>query len=387
METLAACIVLVFTGIQLAVVLVNLFAGETLLPTPGRRQPSVSVLIPARNEARTIGSLLTDLSRSAVRPLEIIVCDDRSDDGTARVVKETGRALGLPVRLIRSLPLPEGWTGKNFACYQLARQASGAYFLFLDADVRIGPEAIGRALATARRNGLGLLSVFPCQRLKTRGEKSVVPLMSYILLTLLPLRAVRKAASQPALAAANGQFMLFRSGTYRRLQPHRSVRNRAVEDIRIARYYKSNGIPTGCYTGNSGVSCRMYRNFREAVNGFARSLPAFFGGSRLLAGLFWLVTTLGIIPVWNAFSWPVTAGYIAAYLLIRLIANRMACRPFTEGLVYIPLQQAAFAWILLRSLAPPDWKGRKITGGAAARPARPTGRCRPEQAAAQEPAV
>ncbi|MCC8172359.1 MAG: glycosyltransferase family 2 protein [Parabacteroides sp.] len=387
METLVACIVLVFTGIQLTVALVNLLAGETLLPAPGRKPPSVFVLIPARNEARTIGSLLADLSRSAVRPLEIIVCDDRSDDGTARVVKETGRMLGLPVRLIRSLPLPDGWTGKNFACFQLARQASGVYFLFLDADVRIGREAIARALVTARRNRLGLLSVFPCQRLKTWGEKSVVPLMGYILLTLLPLRAVRKAAGQPALAAANGQFMLFRSDTYRRLQPHRNVRNTPVEDIRIARYYKSRGILTGCYTGNSGVSCRMYRNFREAVNGFARSLPAFFGGSRLLAGLFWLITTFGFITVWNTFDWPITAGYIAAYLLARLIANRIACRPLTEGLVYIPLQQIAFAWILLRSLAPPVWKGRKVTGGAPGRTTRQTGRCGPEQIAAQEPAV
>lgn len=387
METLAAYIVLVFTGIQLAVVLVNLFAGETLPAVPERKQPAVSVLIPARNEARTIGNLLADLSRSAVCPLEIIVCDDSSHDDTARVVKETGRALALPVRLIRSLPLPEGWTGKNFACYQLARQASGIYFLFLDADVRIGREAIGRALATVRRNRLGLLSVFPCQQLKTRGEKSVVPLMSYILLTLLPLRAVRKAASQPALAAANGQFMLFRSDTYRRLQPHRNVRNCTVEDIRIARYYKSNGIPTGCYTGNSGVSCRMYRNFREAVNGFARSLPAFFGGSRLLAGLFWLVTTLGIIPVWHTFPWAVTTGYTAAYLLVRLIANRIACRPFTEGVLYIPLQQAALGWVLLRSLAPPAWKGRKVAGCAPARTTRPAARRRSEPIAAQEPAV
>lgn len=387
METLAAYIVLVFTGIQLAVVLVNLFAGETLLPPPGRKQPSVSVLIPARNEARTIGRLLADLNRSAVRPLEIIVCDDHSDDETARVAKEAGRTLALPLRLIRSLPLPEGWTGKNFACFQLARQASGVYFLFLDADVRIGPEAIGRALTTARRNRLGLLSLFPCQRLKTWGEKSVVPLMGYILLTLLPLRAVRKATGQPALAAANGQFMLFRSGTYRRLQPHRKVRNCTVEDIRIARYYKSNGIPTGCYTGNSGVSCRMYRNFREAVNGFARSLPAFFGGSRLLAALFWLVTTLGIIPVWSTFPWPVTSAYIMAYLLVRLMANRIGCRPFAEGLVYIPLQQAAFAWILLRSLAPPVWKGRKVAGNAPVRPARQANRSRPEQITAQERAV
>lgn len=359
METTIAWAVLIFTGIQLGIILINFFMGEQLLQASGKPLPPVSVLIPARNEAGNITNLLADLSRSALCPHEIIVCDDHSEDNTAQLVEQAGRTL-LPVRLIRSLPLPEGWTGKNFACSQLAAQASGSYFLFMDADVRIDREAIGRAVTTAEHDRLGLLTVFPCQQLKTAGEKSVVPLMSYILFTLLPLRCVRKATDQPALAAANGQFMLFRADTYRQLHPHRAMSNRPVEDIAIARYYKSRHIPAGCFAGASGISCRMYRNFREAVRGFARSLPAFFGGSRLLAIAFWLLTTFGIIAIWQVFPWEVTALYVVVYILVRLLASRIGCRPFLEGLVYIPLQQVAFAWILLRSWAVPVWKGRKL---------------------------
>lgn len=362
--TVLAVFVLAFTGIQLGVALFNLLAGERLLRAAAGDTPAVSVLIPARNEAGRIGLLLSDLLRTEHLPAEIIVCDDHSADGTAGIVTRYAR-LSSRIRLIRSARLPAGWTGKNFACYQLAACASGRYLLFLDADVRMGAEAVGRIVSTATRHRLGLLTVFPRQSLGSWGEKAVVPLMNEILLTLLPLRAVRKAPGQPALAAANGQVMLFDAAVYRRLQPHREVRNQPVEDIRIARYYKQNRVATGCFTGDRDVACRMYPGFREALDGFSRSLPAFFGGSYLLATLFWLVTAFGFWPVYRSFPLAITAFYLGAYLLTRYLVARIGRQPAAVHLLFWPLQQMAFGCILCRSLflrsrRRQTWKGRRI---------------------------
>lgn len=365
METAAAWIVLILTGVQLGVVLVNRWAGERLVG-PEKEMPDlpVSVLIPARNEAARIGRLLADLLESEGRPAEILVCDDHSDDDTAAVVKRFA-ARSARIRLIRSAPLPPGWTGKNFACHQLAAAASGRYLLFLDADVRIGAGAPGRLLATARRYGLDLLTVFPRQALGSWGEKTVVPLMNEILLTLLPLRAVRRVPGQPALAAANGQVMLFDAAGYRQALPHRAVSDQPVEDIRIARYYKSRGLATGCFTGETDIVCRMYPGFRAAVDGFSRSLPAFFGGSYGAALLFWIITTLGFIPVWRHFPGIVTASYAAAFIGIRFGVARISRQPTAVSLLFVPLRQLALGWIIGRSLLlrlrrRQTWKGRRI---------------------------
>lgn len=364
MLELLAYIVLFFTGIQLIVAVVNWWADERLPRKGSDALPSVSVLIPARNEAHNIGTLLDDLLRLQPAPAEIIVCDDHSTDGTAALVQQYA-ATHPTVRLFPSGRLPLRWTGKNHACYQLAAQASGEYLLFLDADVRVRGTAVSRALTVARRYGLGLLTVFPRQLMHTWGEWLVVPLMNYILLTLLPLVTVRKVPSQQALAAANGQFMLFRADTYRRLQPHKRVRRQPVEDIQIARYYKGEGVLVGCFTGDAEVACRMYHGFREAVNGFSRSLPSFFGDSFLTALLFWGVTTLGGILVGLAFPGWVLAGYIIAYLLTRIVVSLVSRQHLLYNVLLSPFQQLCLGWIILRaavvrSMRRQYWKGRKI---------------------------
>jgi chlorobactene glucosyltransferase len=104
--------------------------------------------------------------------------------------------------------------GKNWACHQLAAQAEGQYLLFVDADVQIGPEFIQSALHEVKTKNLALLSVFNDQLMYTLGEKLVVPLMHYILLTLLPLRLVYRT-KDPRIAAASGQCMVFEAATYR----------------------------------------------------------------------------------------------------------------------------------------------------------------------------
>src|SRR5690606_20443965 len=104
--------------------------------------------------------------------------------------------------------LPAGWTGKNWACYQLAARAKGKYLLFLDADVAVSPDAIQSAVFEFEGKNVQMLSVFPTQKIKSPGEWLIVPLMDWLILTFLPLLRVYKSA-RPSISAANGQFILF----------------------------------------------------------------------------------------------------------------------------------------------------------------------------------
>lgn len=110
----------------------------------------VSVLIPARNEADRMGPLLDDLMAQDCGILEILVYDDGSTDGTDRLVRAK-MSKDPRIRLMSGSTLPEGWSGKNYACHRLAQEARGRYFLFLDADVRLGPRLIPFAVDYLRR--------------------------------------------------------------------------------------------------------------------------------------------------------------------------------------------------------------------------------------------
>lgn len=361
MMAIAAFLVLTFTVVQLAVVSVNLLCREEL---PDGSEPvaaTVSVLIPARNEASRIGLLLSDLIKLDPRPSEIIVCDDHSTDGTAEIVGWFAAHYSF-IRCLSSAPLPEGWMGKNFACYQLAREATGDYLLFLDADVRVSRSCVVRAVRFAEEGGVDLVSIFPRQLFTGWGDKIVVPLMNYILLTLLPLVAVRKAAGYASLSAANGQFMLFRAGVYRELQPHRTKRNCRVEDIAIAGYYKKVNRTVACLTGDESIRCCMYSGYRDAVEGFSRSICSFFGDSVWLAFLFWIMTTFGFVFIWFAFSWPVFLVYLLLFVLIRIFTLLVSRQRIIEGLgisLFLPISYGHILWrsVFNKKLT---WKGRRV---------------------------
>ncbi len=290
-----AYISFLFLGMQLLNVVLNLVFKQIIKISEAKNNEGISVLIPARNEETNISFLLSDLQKSKNENFEIIVFDDESTDNTAKVV------LGFAehdkrIVLIQSNGLSQGWLGKNHACYQLAQKARGKYLLFLDADVRIEGNFIVEAVAYVKKYQLKILSVFPTQIQKTFGEIISVPLMNYILLTLLPLVFVRVSPFKSHVAA-NGQFMLFEAETYRKIQPHLLFKNSAVEDIEITRYFKKEKLKIACLTGEKRIKCRMYQTYNDAVKGFSKSVFMFFGNKPLLAFLFWVFSAFGFIPV------------------------------------------------------------------------------------------
>ncbi|NCB85259.1 MAG: glycosyltransferase family 2 protein [Bacteroidia bacterium] len=333
-----------FAAVQFVVALSNLLFQEKLsekgLPQTGMERNDVSVLIPVRNEEKNIGSLLSDLLQAGDNFREIIVFDDESTDRTAEVILTVASA-DSRVRLLTSAGLPEGWLGKNHACHRLALEARGQFLLFLDADVRISKELIDKMVNYVKKKKLDLLSIFPTQDMITLQEKITVPNMHYILLSLLPLPLVRLAPFS-SLAAANGQCMLFRSEIYRKYMLHEKFRKSRAEDIEIARYLKTQKRKVSCITGVAEIQCRMYHNLGEAVSGFAKNVTFFFGNSYVLATLFWLVTTLGILPVLITGSTKILTTYLLLVVLTRVFVSLAARQSVLQNLLLLIPQQ----WML-----------------------------------------
>lgn len=354
----------IFGLIRTVISLVNWLA-RLYLPASSKTgtRPLVSVLIPARNEENTISHLLTDLQATDYHSLEIIVYDDLSTDRTPDIVKQfaTGRH---PVRLVRGNTLPQGWLGKNWACYCLSQVATGERYLFLDADVRISNETIGKAMTYMDLYRLALLSIFPTQRLPTWGARLSVPLMNWILLSLLPLPLVRLSA-QPSLAAANGQFLLFDATVYRRLSPHESVKNNPVEDMAIMQRFKKEKLPVATLLGGKDIFCTMYTTLSSAIEGFSKNIIQFFGGSGFLTALFVLFTTLAPFYLFLFTGWWWGITYVCLIVLNHLFVSLASCQSVKWNLGLFIFRQCVL-WIILfsaflkRKQHTLRWKGRNI---------------------------
>jgi glycosyltransferase involved in cell wall biosynthesis len=358
-----AYIIFGFTLLQMLIALVNFIFREKPVHSVPSESPMVSVLIPARNEENNMGNLLGDLISQDYRNIEIVIFNDQSEDETEKIVSGFAAGDGR-IRLINSPGLPDGWLGKNFACHSLSETGKGDYFLFLDADVRIERSIIGSMIYMSEKKKLSLISIFPKQVIITPGEWMTVPVMNYILLTLLPLVFVRKLMFS-SLAAANGQFMFFVTAAYKALEPHRYMKDNKVEDIETARFMKRNHFGVACLTGDSSVRCRMYNGFSEAVNGFSKNMAAFFGNSLVIAFIFWIITTFGCIIIITELGIFLFSVYFAAYLATRVLVSFASEQYPGKNLLYIIPQQLSMGLIIIKAFINKyfkgyQWKGRFV---------------------------
>lgn len=286
-------------GLILAQTLVNLrFLPAPTPAGPGdfsNDAPLVSVLVPARDEAHRIGPCVSSLLAQDYPNFELIVLDDHSTDETGAVV--LGLTENDPAargQLLRGEPLPPGWTGKGWACHQLARAARGEWLLFTDADTVHAPGALAAMLAHAERTRADLLSAWPRQTVGTWGERLVIPLVYVLLLGFLPMwlfawfqrhpgiAAKAKPGAMRRFGAANGQFILFRRPAYDATGGHAAVRSHLVEDVALGRLVADRtgqGLRVINCDGRPWVSCRMYRSFPEVWEGFTKNLRAAFEDS------------------------------------------------------------------------------------------------------------
>ncbi|HUI93136.1 MAG TPA: glycosyltransferase [Chitinivibrionales bacterium] len=266
---IAGCFIFCFLSITNTLYL-SLFTKKPRL-THG---PLVSVLVPARDEEQNIGRCLDSLLNQTYRDYEIIVYDDMSEDGTWEII--SGYAEKNPsIRAIKGSDLPEGWFGKPHAMQELARHASGEYFLFTDADTVHDGNSISWAVTNALAHRADALSGYTRQIPKSFGEVAVLSNMFLNAVLFMPLWII-PLIRLPFASHIIGQFIFFKASVFKAIDGYKSVRHKISEDIYIGRELKKRGHRLVFLDVKNHVSCRMYRSFSGAVDGIAKNIYDFF---------------------------------------------------------------------------------------------------------------
>lgn len=254
---------------------------------------SVSVIVPARNEAGRLAAALATLEAQTHPAFEVIVVDDQSEDAT--YAEAAGRASGR-IRVVRGAPLPTGWVGKSWAIHQGIELATGDWLLFTDADVAHAPDTVERALALAEEHDLPGITVLPLLESVSPVERIVQPAAAVLIRSFVaPGPLVRLARSRTAIAA--GGFILLRRDVYDAVGGHSAIRDRLVDDKALAEEVKRVGRPLAIVDGEGRVRVRMYRGAREIWRGWRKNTSVGLAeGSPLVAAGAAVVG--GAVAVW-----------------------------------------------------------------------------------------
>jgi len=315
------------------------------------RMESISVLIPARNEAAGIATALDHILRSDHPSFEVLILDDHSEDETASIV--TRYAERDPrVRLLHSAPLPSGWNGKQHACWQLAQHASTPWLLFLDADVHLTEDAITRVLAQMLSRPVSLLSGFPKQVTGTFSEKMLIPMMHIVLLGYLPLERMR-ASTDPGFAAGCGQLFLAAREDYFRCGGHKEIYSSRHDGIKLPRLFRKHGLKTDLFDATDICSCRMYRGYRQVTQGLLKNATEGIANrtliipfTLLLGGAFVMPLVLAIVSL--IYSWPTwLATFFWLTVGLSILPRLLAAVRFQQSWIGVVGHPLAVAWFLL----------------------------------------
>ena len=364
-ETLA----LILAAIPAALFLWNLYFFRRL-PGPAGEAAAVSVLIPARDEERAIRDALERVLASRGVELEVVVCDDGSTDRTAAIVEEVA-AEDERVKLIATPPLPAGWCGKQFACHTLAGAARHPLVCFVDADVRLEPDALARIAQALGARRASLLSGFPRQIAVTFAERLLIPLIHFVLLGFLPMIFAKKTR-YAAFASGCGQLMMVDARDYQAAGGHAAIRQSLHDGIQLPRLFRKAGLRTDVFDGTDLAACRMYTNARQVWLGLSKNATEGMAGpisifvfTALLAGGHLLPCALVAVNGWST----AVGAAVALSFLPRFYGVVRFEQPLLGAMLH-PIGIAAllaiqwYARIRAWSGQPAVWKARRYSSAA-----------------------
>lgn len=285
--------VLFYLGYTSAILLRNRFSfrpagvGARDLPV-GPSLPKIGVCIPARNEESVIERCVSSVLRQQYAHFEVLVLNDGSTDRTGELLRGLQQSgTGSALLVIDGEPRPSGWLGKPWACQQLAQSTDADILLFLDADTWLEPGALTSISQEFHSGKSDAITIWPRQVLGTFQERTIIPLVYFALLTLLPSVYVRRDPRwMPApfrrhfrglFAAACGQCIAFTRTCYEGIGGHNRVRDQVVEDVELAKVIKKDGFRLSMHHGIGQVNCRMYENPENILPGFRKNFLAGFG--------------------------------------------------------------------------------------------------------------
>ncbi|MCG5467140.1 glycosyltransferase family 2 protein [Micromonospora sp. LAH09] len=343
---------------------------------PDEVDERVAVLLPLRDEAtRVTPCLRALLAQRGVPGLRVVVLDDGSTDGTADVVRAVAGD-DPRVTLLTGVAPPPGWLGKPHACWQLATRADpdATALVFVDADVVLAPHAVASAVTELRAARATLLSPYPQIVVATAADRLVQPLLQWLWLTFLPLRAMERS-SRPSLAAAGGQFLVLDRAGYTAAGGHAAVADKILEDVELARAVKRAGGRIALADGSRLAACRMYDDWPQLRDGYSKSLWASFGhpgaAAVVVASLLLLYTAPPLIALVGAATGVpgVVAVGVVGYLLgvagRVLTARATGGRWWPDALAH-PVSVVVLGWLTLRSYhlrkrRRLTWRGRPVS--------------------------
>jgi 4,4'-diaponeurosporenoate glycosyltransferase len=367
-------------------VVLGLVAGAVLLariPTPRRSAHvsaglpaaparAVSIVVPARNEERTLPVLLASLRALDPAPHELIVVDDGSTDATAAVAAAHGAT-------VLAVTPPPGWAGKPYACHVGADAATGTHLLFLDADTWLAPNALGRLLAEHRARG-GLVSVQPHHRT----ERPYEQLSAFFNVTAMMGTGAFAAAGRVPAAMAFGPCLLTTVADYRAAGGHAAVRGEVVEDVHLARRYRARGLPVHCLAGGDVVGFRMYPGgVRQLVDGWTKNVASGAGLSpwwALVGTVGWICSCVAVALTGTRAAlgwalgdgpapWVAVVAWGAVAVQLGWMLGRIGSWRVTTAVLF-PVPLMAFLALFVRSLAVTlvrgevTWRSRRVPVGA-----------------------
>ncbi len=363
-----------------AITILNVLTFPRVRPAPlPENPPHITVLIPARNEAAVIAATVESLLSQDYPRLRVIVLDDNSDDQTGEIARAAAKG-DRRLRILKGLPLLPDWLGKNWACHQLAQSAleelgeADDLLLFTDADVTWKPGALQAIAAMQRQRRADLLTVWSTQTTVTWGERLVVPLMALVILGYLPAVLVHRTRWS-AFAAANGQALLFSRAAYEMVGGHSATRAAIVEDITFARRIKTNGARLVMADGAGMITCRMYRNWRQVRDGYAKNIIAGYGsviGLLLGSAFHWLIFLVPPILFMISLFAPITPisplweGMLTLIGITIRALTAAVTRQRVIDAIFMPVSALLMTRIAAQALywqiryGGPQWKGRTI---------------------------
>jgi hypothetical protein len=352
---------------------------ELYAPPPlanGQMRVRCSVLIPARNEEATNANAVRSVLRNQATDIEVIVLDDDSADQTGQIVRAIAND-DARVHLATAPPLPPGWCGKQHACHVLAHLARHPLLVFMDADVRLKPDALARMSAFMEQSGAALASGLPRQETETLSERLLIPLIHFVLLGFLPINRMR-AGRDPVYRAGCGQLFIARRQAYHTSGGHSAIRATLHDGPKLARVFRAAGFATDLFDATCIAECRMYSTNAEVWRGLAKNAHEGLGSPRLIGPATLLLLGGQALPLCllvaaclQTPASPLAIGFsilgTAAAFLPRLLAVARFRQPLDGALLH-PLGICAllsiqwFAFVRSLRQRPAVWKGRSYSG-------------------------
>jgi chlorobactene glucosyltransferase len=237
----------------------------------------VSVLIPARNEEKTISRCVSSLLISDYPHLEIIVLDDSSRDSTYEIVRSLSKNHGN-LRVIKGKKLPPGWNGKNWACHQLARAAKGDWFLFTDADTCHSPNSISAAVGTAEKNQSHFVTAIPGLIMKSWAEKLILPVIHFAFFVLLPYNLINFSKNS-RVPIGIGPFLFIQRKKYFSCGGFEAIKTEILDDMALAKRVKQDKGKLSVIDGTEILQVRFYTCFKEIWSGLSKNAFQAIGSS------------------------------------------------------------------------------------------------------------